>query len=136
VAAPVRSLRELGPPLFLIAFGALLVAGLPWRCPLFALTGLPCPSCGLTRALRLALQGNFAGATRMHPLWFLVWPACAVLAVGEMLSYRRYGRWGAAIDRRWVRWGLATLALALAVLWIARFGGAFGGPVGVAASAA
>ena len=115
----------------MIALATLVVLGLlPWRCPLFALTGIPCPTCGITRAVRLALHGEFAAATRMHPLWFVVVPACVAVLVGEMVAYAREGRWGRVIERRWVLWGMGGLGVALVVVWIARFAGAFGGAVG------
>jgi hypothetical protein len=84
----------------------------------------------MTRAFRFALRGDFRGAFRMHPLWVLVASACVAVGLGEVAAYWRGGRWGRVIEVRWVRWALAVLALALVVIWIARFGGAFGGPVG------
>ena len=124
-----RRLRGLAPAFALLALAALLLAGLPWKCPLLALTGIPCPTCGLTRAARLALHGDFGAATRMHPLWFVVVPALGAVLGGEMVAYARAGRWGEVIERRWVKWTLGAIASALLVIWIARFAGAFGGPI-------
>ena len=43
--------------------------GLPLPlCPLHALTGCPCPSCGATRCVRFALGGNFGAAFSINPL--------------------------------------------------------------------
>ncbi len=103
--------------------------GLPWKCPFAVVTGLPCPTCGVTRAVRLALHGDFAGATRMHPLWFVVVPAVVVLLVSETLSVARGGTWGSVIERRAVRWGLGVIAVGLLVLWVVRLCGGLGGPV-------
>jgi hypothetical protein len=33
--------------------------------------GIPCPSCGITRAYKLFFQGDLAGAFHMHPLFFI-----------------------------------------------------------------
>ena len=42
-------------------------AGLPgWPCPVRALTGIPCPTCFLTRATAAALQGELAEAVQLH----------------------------------------------------------------------
>ncbi|HEX7517338.1 MAG TPA: DUF2752 domain-containing protein [Chthoniobacterales bacterium] len=42
---------------------------LPWpRCPFFALTGLPCVTCGATRATIAFLHGDFLSALRWNPL--------------------------------------------------------------------
>jgi hypothetical protein len=113
-----------------LVVGTFVVAGvLPWKCPFFFLTGLPCLTCGMTRAARLALHGDFVAATRMHPLWFVVLPACIAVGVGEATLYARTRRWGETIERRWVQRGLAAIVLALVVVWVARFCGAFGGPV-------
>ena len=43
--------------------------GLPLPlCPLHALTGCPCPSCGATRCVRFALGGDFGAAFSINPL--------------------------------------------------------------------
>jgi len=127
--ARARSIRELAPIALFFLFLVLLVAGLPWRCPLRALTGIPCPTCGMTRAARLALHGDFTAATRMHPLWFVVAPLLVAIGAQETRDFWRDGRWGSGLERPWVRIALLALAAALLSVWISRFAGAFGGPV-------
>lgn len=56
---------------------AIIIAGIP--CQVKALFGVPCPTCGMTRAIRLALGGNFGAAFRMHPLFWLVPAAFAAI---------------------------------------------------------
>ncbi len=89
---------------------------------------IPCPSCGLTRATRLALGGHFSAATHMHPLWFVVLPYLAV--VGAM-QFRHQLKYGQLMPRapRWVGLAGAALIVLLVGVWISRFFGAFGGPV-------
>ncbi len=55
-------------------------------CPLAALTGFPCPGCGSTRALVLALTGRFREAFRYNPCIFL-WILLAINA-----GWQRYVR--------------------------------------------
>lgn len=38
-------------------------------CPIRIAFGIPCPSCGITRAFLLLLRGKILKATIMHPLW-------------------------------------------------------------------
>lgn len=89
----VRLLARPGPPLGLIfaAIGALaaLVVGLLRLdrlpvplCYVKALSGMPCPTCGSTRALGRLFDADLAGAFAMNPL-------AALLALGLLL-------WGAA----------------------------------------
>ncbi len=40
-------------------------------CPLRYLSGIPCPGCGMTRAIGQALQLDFTSAWYYHPLFFL-----------------------------------------------------------------
>lgn len=40
----------------------------PVLCPMALMLGLPCPGCGLTRALCLLTRGDFSGALAFHPL--------------------------------------------------------------------
>ncbi|MDQ2973922.1 MAG: DUF2752 domain-containing protein [Acidobacteriota bacterium] len=37
-----------------------------WECPIFRITGIPCPGCGLSRAVTLLLRGDFKGSFRYH----------------------------------------------------------------------
>jgi hypothetical protein len=53
--------------------GALL--GLPTLCPFKLLTGLPCPGCGMTRALIYCAHGDWHTALAFHPLGPLVFGA-------------------------------------------------------------
>jgi hypothetical protein len=46
---------------------ALVSLNLPsWECPIFRLTGIPCPGCGLSRATMLLLKGELSGSLRFH----------------------------------------------------------------------
>ncbi len=49
-------------------------------CPLRAVTAIPCPSCGLTRALAHLERGHWAEAVRFHPFVPLVFLLAAALA--------------------------------------------------------
>lgn len=42
-----------------------------FKCPIYANLGIPCPSCGMTRAWRLALSGELLDAFLMHPLFWM-----------------------------------------------------------------
>lgn len=53
-------------------------------CPMVIFTGLPCPGCGMTRALFLVLQLKFAQAWEMHPLVY------GWIALGITFCVRRY----------------------------------------------
>lgn len=46
-------------------------------CLFLNLTGIPCPSCGMTRATISFIKGDLSGAFYNHPLFFL--PAVVVL---------------------------------------------------------
>ena len=49
--------------------GAASTLGIPvWPCFLNSLTGLPCPGCGMTRAVTALLHGNWTLAMTYHPL--------------------------------------------------------------------
>lgn len=46
---------------------ALVSLSLPgWECPFFRVTGIPCPGCGLTRAVILLLKGDVLASLRFH----------------------------------------------------------------------
>lgn len=112
-----------------IAF--VLIPGMPTVCPLRIVAGIPCPSCGLTRAARDVLHGDLASATHMHPLWWLVLPFVGTLIALESVAYVRTGHAGQWGQRASVQRMGVVIMLLLVVVWIARMLGAFGGPVAV-----
>jgi hypothetical protein len=50
-------------------------------CPLRAVTGIPCPSCGLTRALAHLERGHLAAALKFHPFSPLILLLALVLFI-------------------------------------------------------
>ena len=79
-----------------VAAAAVLVAAadrLGYVCPFRALTGLPCPGCGMTRAWISLLHGDLSAAFRFHPLFWAV----PVLLVFLLTDGRPTGR--KTIDR-------------------------------------
>jgi hypothetical protein len=82
-----RSARETDHELIWLAVSVASIAGgafwlalslpLP-RCPFFAVTGLPCPTCGATRSAIAFLHGDFLLTLRWNPLAFVAF--CAVIA--------------------------------------------------------
>jgi hypothetical protein len=114
-----------------LAGSLVFVTSLPPLCPLRLVLGVPCPSCGLTRAARLAFGGDFAAATQMHPLWFVVLPFVAAVSCVQITRYVRTGDFAPLeTSARVTRVAQVLLGL-LVVVWIARFFGAFGGPCAV-----
>jgi uncharacterized protein DUF2752 len=132
MSAARRAVLGLG----VIACGASVAAALP-LCPLANLTGWPCPSCGLTRAALALLQGDLARGMALHPLAPPVLSLLGVFVGGAWLGYVRTGKvgvpWsGGRLGRVLEAAALLTCA-ALILVWLARFWGAFGGPVPVRA---
>ena len=84
-----------------------------WSCPLRTITGIPCPTCFLTRATSAALIGNFPASIQLHAFG----PLMALgLLVWSVLAIRR---------RRFlpltIRGGnMARLAVALLLYWSGR----------------
>ena len=59
-----------------------------FRCVFLALSGLPCPGCGLTRAWLSLFSGSLTEAFTYHPLFFAP-PLMALTAIPALLSKRR-----------------------------------------------
>ena len=112
---------------------ALVVAARVPLCPTAALLHLPCPGCGMTRAGVALLHGDLAGALALHPLSVVAVPLVGGLVAWNAAAYVRSGTAPGltALHARWVTLATAALGAALIAVWIARFFGAFGGPVPV-----
>lgn len=100
-------------------------------CLLRLTTGIPCPGCGMTRALLSALRGDFAAALAFHPLWWTL-PLLALLlfrsvfpaAVSRVLS-RLHISEAAYLRAEQITAVLLTAACLL--VWILRLAGGWDG---------
>jgi hypothetical protein len=126
-APPLTKLRRLG----LVTTPLLMLAAALWMgfvtCPMRVTTGVPCPGCGLTRAVMALATGNVAEALHWHPLVFLLAPIL-VFTIGRAMligaGFLRPEAWKV----RMPGWGLALFAALLIGVWLARFAGYLGGP--------
>ena len=87
-STPAPRLERYARELRVVAGGMVTVAAVwpvlpfhpPFACPLRAATGVPCPLCGMTRAVVAAVHGHIATSLAFNPGGILVL-AVAVLAV-------------------------------------------------------
>ncbi len=104
------------------------------RCPVARFLHEPCPGCGMTRAVELLLRGEIGASLAMHPLAVptllvqLVFAALTVLATFQRGT--PFALWQMRSARITVYVAAGIFALDL-LLWLARFSGAFHGPVPV-----
>jgi len=125
---PWRRAANLG--LIAVAFVLAFVLRIP-LCPFAIITRHPCPGCGLTRAGVALLQGHLDEALHLHPLVIPIVPIVGLVVLQGSYNYIRYGRWYtfAFVQNRIVTVGAIVLGVVLMGVWLARFFGAFGGPV-------
>lgn len=80
-----RDIKDLWPAvLALLIYTVLMNVFFHAFCPMLLVTGIPCPGCGMSRALLLLLMGHPAESVRMHPLA----PAALVLLI--YIGWNRY----------------------------------------------
>jgi hypothetical protein len=106
-----------------IGLPAALTAGLwlkglhPWLpgfpCPFRHLTGVPCPTCFLTRATSAALVGDWPLAVRLHAFG----PVVAIALVGWSFLAIRQRR---LVPRPLPAWPLTRGVVALLAYWVVR----------------
>lgn len=108
-----------------------LWVGLP-MCSFAAMTGLPCPGCGLTRSTHAILRGDLAHAFHTQPFAFIVSPLLAGMLAFAGATFLLQGRPSLPPLAR--RAGLLILGVVSALMllfWAVRFLGFWGGPVPV-----
>ncbi len=131
-AAPLRLLSHPRAPLLLWlgagAAAALLFFGAGWIglpsgagftiCAFRRLTGIPCPGCGLTRAMAALARGELLLALHFHPFAPLILGEAAALwaAIGAAVVRRRPFTLPPRLLQQLVIWQAA----ALMALWLGR----------------
>lgn len=121
-----RRQRQVG--LLLLGGGALYTAlysrdRLPnrWTCPLLALTGCPCPTCGMTRSIAASWRGEWVTAWQFHafgpPLLFLS-GAAALAWIVELWRGRSLLPWRSLAHRTWLPLVLSLLIYYASRLWL------------------
>ncbi|MCP9792196.1 DUF2752 domain-containing protein [Vulcanococcus limneticus Candia 3F8] len=94
--------------------------GLPgFACPLRALTGIPCPTCFLTRATAASLRGDFGEALALHAFGPL---AAAALLVWSVQAIRRRRLYPQGLQA----WHVVAASLGLLAYWGLRMGLSYG----------
>jgi hypothetical protein len=91
-----------------------------WNCPLRALTGVPCPTCFLSRATSAALTGDLSGSVHWHAFGPI---AAAALLSWSVLSLRER-RLLPQVLQKPTLWLVA--AAALMTYWLVRLGLTYG----------
>jgi hypothetical protein len=111
----------------IITLTALVVLGLyyfrlpGWSCPFLTLTGIPCPGCGMTRALSALIRGDWDTSFKMHAFAPVVLAALVLVFVTTLLPARARQALISHVEKLERRTGLTALFLAaFFVYWLAR----------------
>jgi Protein of unknown function (DUF2752) len=109
-----------GLQLALVAFG---VPG--WPCPLLHGLGIPCPGCGLSRAVIELLRGDWRGAIELHAFSPLLLIAIVMILGTSLLPERHRIPVIAWVERAERHTGLSVLLLVgLLLYWAFRWASA------------
>jgi Protein of unknown function (DUF2752) len=94
------------------------------KCPLRALTGIPCPTCGMTRSFVAISQGNLDAAINYHlfgPAFFLLFLAGVLSLLRELKTNRdRISFYRSYLAKPSVYFSIGTLYLSYYAVRIAR----------------
>ena len=94
-----------------------------WSCPFRAVTGVPCPGCGLTTATLELLRGDLSGSLRTHAFAPVFLAALVIMLVSLVLPEEHRQRLLLTLHN-WEAKGLTAWALfGLILYWFVRLMG-------------
>ena len=92
-----------------------------WKCPIYHGLGVPCPGCGLSRALRRLLQGDWRTAMTIHAFAPVLLFALILLGCAGLLPEPYRGKMISETERIERETGIsAFLLISLVGYWIIR----------------
>jgi hypothetical protein len=95
-------------------------------CPFRAVTGLPCPGCGMTRAFCSIGHGDFAGAFGFNPLAPFVFAAALLLWAHALATLLKLDTARDALERLRPTPRASRVMLAVTLVWwVVRLWGGF-----------
>ena len=81
-----KDIKEIAIPIVAISLFIIIINSKFGKiCPLRMLIGIPCPTCGTTRAVGLLLKGKITEAAMVNPIWIFL------LVIIVMVFFYRYG---------------------------------------------
>ena len=85
-------------------------------CVFRALTGLPCPFCGLTHSMMALGQGDLGAAVLQNPLGLLVLPLAILVLVAGVRVMLRNGRLRWPVPLLWAGLGLVVVTWVIQIV--------------------
>lgn len=80
-----KDIKEIAIPIVAISLFIIIINSKFGKiCPLRMLIGIPCPTCGTTRAVGLLLKGKITEAAMVNPIWIFL------LVIIVMVFFYRY----------------------------------------------
>lgn len=95
------------------------------QCLVHQLTGLPCPTCGLTRSFAAMAGGDVARALKFHPLGPALFVSAVALGAGLCVAALFSRRFRLRLTDREQSASLVCLTGLLLGFWVARLMGGF-----------
>ena len=92
-----------------------------WQCPVLHSTGVPCPGCGLTRAIALLFQGQWRASLTMHAFAPVFLFALVLVFAAALMPENHRLAFVSNLERLERKTAIPGLLLAALLLyWIAR----------------
>ncbi|MBN2415222.1 DUF2752 domain-containing protein [bacterium] len=105
-----------------ILFGFALFGVSLWVCPVWTCAGIPCPGCGLGRAMVLFIRGEVIAALELHAFAPVFCAGGVVVFLGAVLPARQREGLYRAVKTAEMKSGITMIVLMLFLLyWGVRF---------------